>query len=90
LKRSYSFYGTLKLTHYCVCCTSFYSIPLFCLTSHVNVTLARAATRSSFRGGEMFMKFHSMTSSCLFNRGTTFSQAVTYNNIVFCPQTRSP
>jgi len=26
------------------------------------------------------MKFHSMTSSCLFNRGTTFSQTVAYNN----------
>ena len=26
------------------------------------------------------MDFHSMTSSCLFNRGTIFSQAVTYNN----------
>jgi len=24
------------------------------------------------------MYFHSMTSSCLFNRGTTFSQTVTY------------
>jgi len=31
-------------------------------------------------GGLIFMKFHSMTSSCLFNRGTTFSQTVTYNN----------
>jgi len=31
------------------------------------------------------MKFHSMTSSCLFNRGTTFSQMVTYNNNVFLP-----
>jgi len=29
------------------------------------------------------MKFHSMTSSCLFNRGTTCSQTVTYNNNVF-------
>jgi len=30
------------------------------------------------------MKFHSMTSSCLFNRGTTtFLQTVTYNNNVF-------
>jgi len=26
-----------------------------------------------------------MTSSCLFNRGTTFSQTVTYNNNVFLP-----
>jgi len=29
------------------------------------------------------MKFHSMTSSYLSNRGTTFSQTVTYNNNVF-------
>jgi len=26
----------------------------------------------------------------LFNRGTTFSQTVTYSNYVFCPQARSP
>jgi len=31
------------------------------------------------------MKFHSMTSSCLLNRGATFSQTVTYNNTVFLP-----
>ena len=36
-------------------------------------------------GGGSFMKFHSMTSSCLFNRGTTFSQTVTYNDNVFLP-----
>ena len=41
-------------------------------------------------GGAIFMKFHLMTSSCLFNRGTTFSQTVTYNINVFCPQTRGP
>ena len=29
------------------------------------------------------MKFKSMMSSCLFNRGTTFSQTVIYNNNVF-------
>jgi len=34
-------------------------------------------------GGTIFMNFHSMTSSCLFNRGTTFSQTLTYNNNVF-------
>ena len=34
----------------------------------------RGATSSSFRRGATFMKFHSMTSSCLFNRGTNFSQ----------------
>jgi len=28
-------------------------------------------------GGTIFMNFHSMTSSCLFNRGTTVSQTVT-------------
>jgi len=31
------------------------------------------------------MKFHSMTSSCLLNRGTTFSQTVTYIKNVFLP-----
>ena len=53
-------------------------------------TCTRGATSSSFWGRAIFMKFHSMTTlSCLFNRGTTFSQTVTYNNDVFCPQTRS-
>jgi len=28
-------------------------------------------------GGAIIMKFYSMMSSCLFNRGTTFSQTVT-------------
>ena len=45
----------------------------------------RGATSSSFRGGAIFTKFHSMTSSCLFNRGTTFSQTATYINNVFLP-----
>jgi len=31
------------------------------------------------------MKYHSMKSSWLFSRGTTFSQTVTYNNKVFLP-----
>ena len=31
------------------------------------------------------MKFHSMTLLCWLNRGTTFSQTVTYNNNVFLP-----
>jgi len=38
-----------------------------------------------FIWGAIFMKFHSITSSCLFNRGTTLSQTVTYNNNVFLP-----
>ena len=50
----------------------------------------RGATSSSFRGGAIFMKFHSMTSSCLFNRGATFSQTVTYNNNVFLPADTKP
>jgi len=33
----------------------------------------------------IFMKFHSMTSSYLSNRGTTFSQTVTYNSNAFLP-----
>ena len=32
-------------------------------------------------GGPIFIKFHSMTSLCLFNRGTTVSQTVTYNYV---------
>jgi len=36
-------------------------------------------------GGGIYTKFHSTTSSCLFNRGTTFSQTVTYTNNVFLP-----
>ena len=31
------------------------------------------------------MKFCSMTSPCLFNRDTTFSKTVAYNNNVFLP-----
>jgi len=45
----------------------------------------RGPTRSSFRGGAIFIQFHSMTSSWWFNRGTTFSQTVTDNNNVFLP-----
>ena len=54
---------------------------------YINMTsdVIRGATSSSFRGGAIFMKFHSMTSWCSFNRGTTFSQTVTYNNNVFLP-----
>jgi len=40
-------------------------------------------------GGATFMKFHSMTSSCSFNRGTTFSQTVTYNNVFLPAHTKS-
>jgi len=46
---------------------------------------SRGAISSSFRVWAIFMKFHSMTLSCLFNRGTTFSHTVAYNNNVFLP-----
>ena len=36
-------------------------------------------------GGAIFMKFHSMMPSYLSNRGTTFSQTVTYNKNAFLP-----
>ena len=39
-----------------------------------SLSFTRGATSSSFRGAQFF---HSMTPSCLFNRDTTFSQAVT-------------
>ena len=47
--------------------------------------LAPGAQPALHFGGAIIMKFHSMTSSCLFNHGTTFSQTVTYNNNVFLP-----
>ena len=41
-------------------------------------------------GGGNFHEFHSMTSSLLFNRGTTFSQTVTYNsNVLLLADTKS-
>ena len=45
--------------------------------------LSRGQPDFDFGGGNFFMKFHSITSSCLFNRGTTFSQTVTCNDNVF-------
>jgi len=43
-----------------------------------------------FGEGAIFMKFHSMTSSCLFNRGATFLQTVT-DKVLFAtfPKMRS-
>ena len=45
--------------------------------------IAGAQPALHFGGGAIFMKFHLMTSSCLFNRGTTFSQTVTYIIIMY-------
>jgi len=52
-------------------------------TCTLEVNSRSGAQPALYFGGEIFMKFHSMTSSCLFNRGTTFSQTVTNNNTVF-------
>jgi len=52
---------------------------------HIFVDVHTGAQPALHFGGAIFMKFHSMTSSCLFNRGTTLSQTVTYNNNVFLP-----
>jgi len=52
--------------------TLMYSILL--LLFYPKLGTSRAATSSSFRGGAIFMKFHSMMSSRLFNHGTNFSQ----------------
>ena len=38
-----------------------------------NILKPRRASSSSFRGEGIFMTFHSITSSCLFNRGTRLS-----------------
>jgi len=48
-------------------------------------TIFRAGAQPAlhFEKGAIFMKFHSMMSSCLFNRGTTFSQTV--KDIVLFP-----
>ena len=44
----------------------------------------RGATSSSFRwGGGILMQFHSIMSSCLFNRSTTFSQTTFPKLITF-------
>ena len=50
----------------------------------------RGATSGSFRGGEILMKFHSMTSSRLFSRGTTFRKRSHITTMYFCPQIRIP
>jgi len=48
--------------------------------------VARQGRNQLFISGKaIFMKFHSMTSSYLSNRGITFSQTVTYNNNAFLP-----
>jgi len=47
-----------------------------CVFANVSITRGRNQLFIS-EGGGFFMKFHSMTSSCFFNRGTTFSQTVT-------------
>jgi len=43
-----------------------------------------------FGGGAVFMNFHSMTSLCVFSRGTTYSQTVT-DKVLFAtlPKMRS-
>jgi len=57
--------------------TIFHSCTLFRFVGCLEWIKARGTTSSSFRVGAIFMKFHSMTSSCLFNSGTNFSQTVT-------------
>jgi len=58
------------------------SFSLLVTGSLCSVSGAQPALHS---GGAILMKSHSMTSSCLSKRGTTFSQKVTYNNNVFLP-----
>jgi len=54
------------------------------------IVLVQGRNQLFISGGTIFMKFHSMTPSCLLNRGTTFSQTVTYSNNVFLlPDTKS-
>jgi len=51
--------------------------------------LSAGAQPALLFGGAIFMKFHSMTSSCLFNRGISFSQTSTYNNVFLPADTKS-
>ena len=61
--------------HYC---SYFFCLLYICM-------YAGAQPALHFGGGTIFMKFHSMTSSSLSNRGTTFSQTVTNIIMHFCP-----
>jgi len=72
---------------FCECYTWLRLLPQ-CKSSNLTcnwITDSILATSCSFRRGAIFMKFHSMTSSYLSNRGTTSSQMITYNNNVFLP-----
>jgi len=42
------------------------------LIDAVHITIKQGRNQLFISGRAVFMKFHSMTSSCLFNRGTTF------------------
>ena len=56
------------------------------LTTRIKYSTLISGTQPALHFGvAIFIKFHSMTSSCFFNRGTTSSQTVTYNNNVFLP-----
>jgi len=46
-----------------------------------NTRLVAGAQPALHFGGAIFMKFHSMMSSCLFTRGTIFSQTVTDSSL---------
>jgi len=46
-------------------------------TNNAIITVEQGSNQLFISGGLIFMKFHSMTSWCLFNRGTTFLQTVT-------------
>jgi len=69
------YYCTMDTRNKIVFVASLSCIVVMCIWWSLEQTiyiLARVATSSSFRGGGIFMKFHSMKSSCLFNHGTTF------------------
>jgi len=53
-----------------------------CVLCWLTLGSSRGATSSSFRGGAIFMNFHLMTSPCLLNRGTIFSQTAT-DKVIF-------
>ena len=66
--------------------TFLFTIRWTVLTTRIKYSTLISGTQPALHFGvAIFIKFHSMTSSCFFNRGTTSSQTVTYNNNVFLP-----
>jgi len=76
----------LRISCYCDACLNSSDLRVGVTTLLNTIQYSQPGAQPALHfGGTIFMKFHSMTSPCLFNRSTTFSQTVTYNNNVFLP-----